>query len=64
MSSLNYCIKFELDVKDKNIVFTSTSKCKSTKSTELNGFEPSKDIKTFNALAGRPDQPLWHSSSL
>lgn len=30
--------------------------------TELNGFEPSKERKPFNALAGRPNQPLWHSS--
>lgn len=32
--------------------------------TELNGFEPSKQHKPFNALAGRPDQPLWHNSKI
>ena len=32
--------------------------------TELNGFEPSKQHRPFNALAGRPDQPLWHNSKI
>ena len=40
MSSLNHCIKFELDVKDENIVFKdyfiNQSNCKSIKSMKPN----------------------------
>ncbi|CDI63544.1 Transposase [Lactobacillus helveticus CIRM-BIA 103] len=36
MSSLNHCIKFELDIKDENIVFINRSNCKSIKSMKQN----------------------------